>query len=245
VIHRFDSVYAAHLGGTAECAERYSAICVSSNELSFEEANVLGEGAFGKVFGGELHPRATRQGQPRAAWRALRISPNTEENMLTLATSQGDGGAPTRDTSVAIKVAQTTDDSALAQLLLEARLLANMDNPHIARVLAVQDKHLPVQVAMELCRLGNLRDFLRKGGITVLGSVAAAAMRARLAAHAAEGLAYIHGRSCIHRDIAARNMLLSRDANDGIVLKLGDLGLARGIATTSDYYRVRWARSVM
>lgn len=128
MLHRFDSVYAPHLGGTAKCAERYNALCVSSHELSLEEANVLGEGAFGRVFGGELYPRAAPKAQPRAAWRALRISPNTKEDSF-----QGDG-APPRGLPVAIKVAQTTDDSALAQLLLEARLLANMDNPHIARV---------------------------------------------------------------------------------------------------------------
>jgi serine/threonine protein kinase len=58
------------------------------------------------------------------------------------------------------------------------------------------------------------------------------------------GLAYLASSNFVHRDIAARNMLIAAD----YTIKITDFGLSRQIDTTKDYYRsagcgklpVRW-----
>ena len=55
----------------------------------------------------------------------------------------------------------------------------------------------------------------------------------------AKGLAYLAKRQHIHRDIAARNVLLSEDAKSGILtVKLSDFGLSRNIYNRN-YYRMK------
>lgn len=68
-----------------------------------------------------------------------------------------------------------------------------------------------------------------------------------MATQVAAGLQYLHSKLCIHRDVAARNVLLvpQSEAGDGeeagasgFVLKLADLGLSRVMREEQDYYRV-------
>ncbi|VDN98702.1 unnamed protein product [Rodentolepis nana] len=56
----------------------------------------------------------------------------------------------------------------------------------------------------------------------------------------AEGLAYLHSRQLIHRDIACRNCLVGPDH----VVKIGDFGLTREASTGSPYGYYRFTRNV-
>lgn len=136
---------------------------------------------------------------------------------------------------------EATLHEVLPQLLLEARVLAAMQHPHLVTVVGVCEARYPVQIAMEYCSLGNLRNYLRADGSTSL------LFLLDLAVQAAAGVEYLHSKLCIHRDLAARNLLLAPDSRGifacGMVVKLGDLGLARMLRTEEDYYRV--SREVM
>lgn len=68
---------------------------------------------------------------------------------------------------------------------------------------------------MELADGGSLNSYLKKHQLTMES-------RIRMCVDAACGLSYLHEKNCIHRDVAARNCLVS-----GHRVKLSDFGLAQ------------------
>ena len=148
-------------------------------------------------------------------------------------------------TPVAIKTLISVSDAILTQFLVEARLLAVMDHPHVIRLLGVQAAFQPVQLMLEYCELGDLLRYVRSGaateGVGQRGGFDAAQLD--MARQVASGLAYLHGQLCVHRDVAARNVVVTAAGGQrmtcGVVLKLTDLGLTRALRSEADYYKVR------
>uniref|UniRef100_A0A8R1EES4 Protein kinase domain-containing protein n=2 Tax=Caenorhabditis japonica TaxID=281687 RepID=A0A8R1EES4_CAEJA len=70
---------------------------------------------------------------------------------------------------------------------------------------------------MEMCPHGSLLSHLRKNKTKTLASE-----RLRFCIESADGLAYLEKKSCLHRDIAARNCLLSLTDQ----IKISDFGLS-------------------
>ncbi|RCN39646.1 hypothetical protein ANCCAN_14428 [Ancylostoma caninum] len=89
-------------------------------------------------------------------------------------------------------------------------------HPYIVAMHGVAVDKEPVLIVMELMAKGELRKFLQKKTSTPK-------QKLNWVAEAAYGLAYLHSRNFIHRDIAARNCLLASNN----VLKIGDFGLTR------------------
>ena len=207
----------------------YERLALDVSHCHVEDNELLGRGEFGVVALARFCAPAHHPG-----WGRLR---------------QLEGDDLEASPQVAVKTLINMDQgdanyrSALPQLLLEARLLSVMDHPHVVRVFGVNEVRLPVQIVMEYCRLGNVRDFLRRQARSDKATPCVASL-ADMASQAASGIEYLHSKLCIHRDLAARNLLLSPDHTgssfqSGVVVKLGDLGLARLLRTEADYYRVR------
>ena len=133
---------------------------------------------------------------------------------------------------------ETATHEMLRNELLEARLHARLEHRNLVRLLGVQEARQPVMLALEYCEHGNLLRMLR-----VQGARAGAEQQRDMAAQVAAGLAYLHANLCVHRDVAARNVLVADGGLQpppcGHVLKLADLGLSRQLRPESDYYRVR------
>ena len=51
----------------------------------------------------------------------------------------------------------------------------------------------------------------------------------------AEGMAYLHSKEVLYRDLALRNILLSKK-EQGLCVKISDFGLSRRVSTDSQYY---------
>jgi ankyrin repeat protein len=83
-----------------------------------------------------------------------------------------------------------------------------------------------IGAVMELCEGGALVHTLY-GGDERLRLAWSAAQRVSVALDAARGLAHLHRQSIVHRDIAARNVMLTILGADRRVGKLGDFGRAR------------------
>lgn len=207
--------------------DAYNRRRVAIDDLKMTET-CLGEGFSGKVYLARLHAPALFQ-QPNAE----KTSQSLEVALKVIA--RASGGQP----------GQGSDQDAVVRCaLLEARLHARLDHPNLVRLLAVQEARQPVMLALELCNRGALLGLLRErsGGELDFN----AEQRRDMATQVAAGVRYLHSKLCIHRDIAARNVLVAEVTQGkvptcGYVLKLSDLGLARQLRTESDYYRVgRW-----
>jgi serine/threonine protein kinase len=142
-------------------------------------------------------------------------------------------------------------ERGLVQILLEARVHASLRHENLVQLLGIQDKVQPVMLALELCEGSDLRQLLRSRA-TDEALDFNALQRRDMAVQVACGLAYLHQHLCLHRDVAARNILLtaqSRPVEDlppcGYILKLGDLGLTRTLREETDYYRVSGFKSTM
>ncbi|XP_047664098.1 protein tyrosine kinase 2aa isoform X6 [Tachysurus fulvidraco] len=128
--------------------------------------------------------------------------------------------------SVAIKTCKNcTSDSVREKFLQEALTMRQFDHPHIVKLIGVITEN-PVWIIMELCTLGELRSFLqvRKYNLDLAALI--------LYAHQlSTALAYLESKRFVHRDIAARNVLVS----SADCVKLGDFGLSRYMEDSSYY----------
>nr|XP_033786740.1 focal adhesion kinase 1 isoform X10 [Geotrypetes seraphini] len=129
--------------------------------------------------------------------------------------------------AVAIKTCKNcTSDSVREKFLQEALTMRQFDHAHIVKLIGVITEN-PVWIIMELCTLGELRSFLqvRKYSLDLASLIL-------YAYQLSTALAYLESKRFVHRDIAARNVLVS--STDCV--KLGDFGLSRYMED-STYYK--------
>uniref|UniRef100_A0A8C5EEQ4 non-specific protein-tyrosine kinase n=1 Tax=Gouania willdenowi TaxID=441366 RepID=A0A8C5EEQ4_GOUWI len=130
------------------------------------------------------------------------------------------------DLPVAIKTCKNcTSDSVREKFLQEALTMRQFDHPHIVKLIGVITEN-PVWIIMELCTLGELRSFLqvRKYSLDLATLI-------QFAYQLSTALAYLESKRFVHRDIAARNVLVS--SLDCVML--GDFGLSRYMEDSSYY----------
>jgi Ran GTPase-activating protein (RanGAP) involved in mRNA processing and transport/serine/threonine protein kinase len=149
-----------------------------------------------------------------------------------------------RDCSLAIKLrldngldvggAAAVADEAL---VLEAMLLNGLRHPGIVRLLAVVTTGAPILVCTEFMEHGDLRSYLRAcrptapaSALNGFGEISPRVMMA-MAAKLGSAMAFVEQQSIIHRDVAARNVLVGKDATD---VKMADLGAARNVHRTCE-----------
>ncbi|CAI2350328.1 unnamed protein product [Caenorhabditis sp. 36 PRJEB53466] len=113
---------------------------------------------------------------------------------------------------------QEASTEAKLRFFKEARMMRkNYRHNNIVMIFGMATLSNPLLIVMELCPNGSLISYLRKnkGKVSALEKL-------RFIYEAASGLAYLESQRCIHRDVAARNCLLSAK-ND---IKISDFGLA-------------------
>jgi serine/threonine protein kinase len=142
------------------------------------------------------------------------------------------------DTGFGVGGAAVVADEAL---MLEAMLLNGLRHRGIVVLMAVVTTGAQVLVCTELMENGALRDFLRacrpdKRVRAIAGSgIKATPVISQLmigwAATLSSAMAFLEQQSIIHRDIAARNVLVGKSATE---VKLADLGAARNVHRTCE-----------
>jgi serine/threonine protein kinase len=137
----------------------------------------------------------------------------------------------------AIKQLLTTDPSGITSLMEESAIMAQLDSDFCVRLIGVVTVGAPVMMVLEYCEHGALNSYLKKTAGTNEED-----FRLQIAGDCCEGLEYLAGRGFIHRDVAARNVLVSSELRG----KISDFGMSRE-ADESDYYHssggvvpVRW-----
>eukprot|EP01118_Nematostelium_gracile_P018881 TRINITY_DN854_c0_g1_i1.p1 TRINITY_DN854_c0_g1~~TRINITY_DN854_c0_g1_i1.p1 ORF type:complete len:422 (+),score=98.68 TRINITY_DN854_c0_g1_i1:70-1335(+) len=99
----------------------------------------------------------------------------------------------------------------------EARILSEINHPHIVRIYGVFPKL--DHIVMEYCNLGSLREFLNQGGFTP-------AEKKKMCIDVTKGMQYVASRGIVHRDLAARNVLVC-GTRERFELKISDFGMSR------------------
>jgi len=128
---------------------------------------------------------------------------------------------------VAIKTCKEDGDPSVSEKFLEeAYIMQQFDHPHIIRLIGIISQS-PICIVMELAHMGEMRSFLQNN-------------RSRLKLHTvimycyqlSAALSYLEGKHFVHRDVAARNVLVSSED----CVKLADFGLSRSL-TEQCYYK--------
>eukprot|EP00045_Choanoeca_perplexa_P012646 m.138953 g.138953 ORF g.138953 m.138953 type:complete len:1035 (-) comp16083_c2_seq9:115-3219(-) len=121
--------------------------------------------------------------------------------------------------TVSDSVNKPSEDGA-APFQAELDCLLQLQHTHIVQTLGiVHTKHQDVGLLFELCAGGSIASLLQHNDTAVTH-----AHKLRWAIQAANALSYVHDQGWIHRDVAARNLLLSQDLT---TCKLADFGMAR------------------
>ncbi|ELT91660.1 hypothetical protein CAPTEDRAFT_90852 [Capitella teleta] len=149
-----------------------------------------------------------------------------------------------KSNTVAVKMLKDgATDKELADLVQELEVMKIIGrHRNIINLLGCCTQDGPLYVIVEYAPHGNLRDFLRhrrpptsSGYEVPVDDFARPISFKDLVSYGyqvAKGMEYFTSRMCIHRDIAARNVLVGED----FVMKIADFGLTRNIPD-NDYYR--------
>ncbi|XP_013100344.1 focal adhesion kinase 1 isoform X2 [Stomoxys calcitrans] len=194
--------------GLADDEGDYSTPAVRNYELDRSEItlnNTIGVGQFGDVFIGTYHTK-----------------------LKCGASTKGDkGDANSAIIQVAVKTCKANDDpEKMERFLEEAYVMQKFDHPHIIRLIGICSEN-PVWIVMELAEYGELRAYLK--------SSAEKLRRETLLLFCYQlstALSYLESKKFVHRDIAARNVLVSSPT----CIKLADFGLSRWVSEQSYYH---------
>ncbi|XP_042209507.1 uncharacterized protein LOC121857491 isoform X2 [Homarus americanus] len=127
---------------------------------------------------------------------------------------------------VAIKTCKVESEGTIAEKFLEeAYIMQQFDHPHIIKLIGICSES-PIWIVMELARYGEMRAFLQNNKDHLnLATLVLYAFQLSTA------LSYLESKKFVHRDIAARNVLVySQDC-----VKLADFGLSRWVEEQSYY----------
>jgi serine/threonine protein kinase len=124
--------------------------------------------------------------------------------------------------TVAVKLMKEKGDAAREAFVGEALRLQPLAHEHVCRLLAVCLESEPRMIVLEFMCHGDLKQLLRDAKSQ--GSLHAGHL-VRMGLDVSRGFAYLQRSKYVHRDIAARNVLVG----DGYVAKLSDFGMARRV----------------
>jgi tRNA A-37 threonylcarbamoyl transferase component Bud32 len=130
---------------------------------------------------------------------------------------------------VAVKqtLALQIDADAIAEFKREAKLLLNLQpHPSVVQVFGVSIRNGSLFLVMEYAQLGSLESLWTRPEPPKLSL----GRKIRILASVARGLHHLHGAGIVHRDIAARNILIAK----GWMPKITDFGMSRTLANAAE-----------
>lgn len=101
------------------------------------------------------------------------------------------------------------------------------DHPHLMQVQEILHDANNFYIVCELCSEGDLFDYLRKQYASK--QKPSERQIRKFAKQLFLALLKLHSQNIVHRDIKLENILVGRDENDSLTLKLGDFGMAQFI----------------
>jgi serine/threonine protein kinase len=115
-----------------------------------------------------------------------------------------------------LRLERVTNETTVKRFMQEARIAAALEHPNVVTIYALRVENKQLYTIMEYLPHGSLQDLLaRQGQLSLQQAV-------KLTTGICEGLAKLHAKGIIHRDIKAENILLTGDGYP----KITDFGIA-------------------
>jgi hypothetical protein len=201
------------LDALTQSVEKFASL--EAPRRSLKPERIIGQGHGGEVYLGSM-------------------GPGKQQMAIAIKMSKTDGRQ-----NLSSKGPSWTDELLAGEeaLQLEARLLHQLQHPHIVRVLAIVTQTLPTWICLEYMAGGDLKTYLRqcRPALKVRRQEVTAEDFKMVLGQIASALAYLEQHRVVHRDVAARNVLVGADLR---TVKLSDLGATR-VLDEQDYYRKR------
>ncbi|KQS62185.1 focal adhesion kinase 1 isoform X2 [Drosophila erecta] len=175
----------------------------------------IGVGQFGDVYVGTYTLPKLGKGK------------NSAGNGKNSSSDQRNADARPDVIQVAIKTCKANDDPEKTEnFLAEAYIMQKFDHPHIIRLIGICSV-MPIWIVMELAKLGELRAYLKTNSERLSHGTLL-----KYCYQLSTALSYLESKKFVHRDIAARNVLVSSPT----CVKLADFGLSRWVSDQSYYH---------
>ncbi|KAM9100020.1 tyrosine-protein kinase SYK isoform X2 [Sarcophilus harrisii] len=131
---------------------------------------------------------------------------------------------------VAVKILknETNDPAIKDELLREANVMQQLDNPYIVRMIGICEAESWMLV-MEMAELGPLNKYLQKNKHVKDKNII------ELVHQVSMGMKYLEENNFVHRDLAARNVLLVTQH----YAKISDFGLSKALNADENYYKAQ------
>ncbi|XP_016403861.1 tyrosine-protein kinase SYK-like isoform X2 [Sinocyclocheilus rhinocerous] len=131
---------------------------------------------------------------------------------------------------VAVKILKNDDNNAAVkeEMLREANVMQQLDNPYIVRMIGICEAE-NLMLVMELAELGPLHKFLQKNKHISMKNIT------ELVHQVSMGMKYLEEHNFVHRDLAARNVLLVTQH----YAKISDFGLSKALTEEENYYKAK------